>query len=160
MRIVESAGYDNYLLEREDKTGGCEQFIAHDSFLVTYHYPVTLLRDVAADLEAQLEHEGAFQRQVDAAATSPVVGATTAPARTAAASRSAKGTKRTMARPGKPGQPDECMVELRRRRRQNKAGHYILEYELRPEHARRRLQTEPAGAAPCGGKNVGDEERR
>ncbi|KAE8911652.1 hypothetical protein PF003_g4578 [Phytophthora fragariae] len=65
-----------------------------------------------------------------------------------------------MASPGKPGQPDECMVELRRRRRQNKAGHYILEYELRPEHARRRLQTEHAGAAPCGGKNVGDEERR
>lgn len=47
MRVIEIADYDNYLVDREDKDGETEQFIAHISFLVSFHSPTTLL-DVTA----------------------------------------------------------------------------------------------------------------
>ncbi|KAE8899468.1 hypothetical protein PF003_g16629 [Phytophthora fragariae] len=52
------------------------------------------------------------------------------------------------------------MVELRRRRRSNKAGHYILEYELRPERVQKRRRDKLNRAVPQVGVGVGDEERR
>jgi hypothetical protein len=47
---VESAGFDNYLLEREYKGGKTQQFLAHESFLVSYLYSAALLKHVAADI--------------------------------------------------------------------------------------------------------------
>ncbi|KAE8997279.1 hypothetical protein PF005_g18158 [Phytophthora fragariae] len=160
MRIVETAGYDNYLLEREDKTGECEQLVAHVSFLVTYRYPVALLREVVADLEAQLEHEGAFQRQAHDASAGEIVGATTAPTRTAAAGRDTKRTRRTVASAGAPGQSGGLMVESRRRRRRNKAGHYVLEYELQPLSAWGRRRRAPSGAPRRDGTDGSEDERQ
>ncbi|POM58730.1 Hypothetical protein PHPALM_36590 [Phytophthora palmivora] len=57
LMIVEPAGYENVLSERGNQDGEMEQFIAQVSFLISYHYPVDLLQQVAADLKAQLEHE-------------------------------------------------------------------------------------------------------
>ncbi|GMF40642.1 unnamed protein product [Phytophthora fragariaefolia] len=59
--FVEPAVYDNYLVEQEDVEGDPEQFIAHASFLVRYHSPSALLETFAADIEAQLEQEGAIE---------------------------------------------------------------------------------------------------
>ncbi|KAG3072927.1 hypothetical protein PI125_g22375 [Phytophthora idaei] len=50
MKIVEDAGYDNFLLQREDGDQTGEQIIAHVSFLITYHYPEALLNEAAADI--------------------------------------------------------------------------------------------------------------
>ncbi|POM62284.1 hypothetical protein PHPALM_28578 [Phytophthora palmivora] len=44
MKIVEPAGYENYILQREDKTGCLETVIAHVSFLVSYYYYRTKLQ--------------------------------------------------------------------------------------------------------------------
>ncbi|KAI9980453.1 hypothetical protein PInf_026347 [Phytophthora infestans] len=52
LKIVESAGFENYLLEREDQEGVTERFIAHVSFLVTYHYPTDLLKTAAVDIDS------------------------------------------------------------------------------------------------------------
>ncbi|GMF23303.1 unnamed protein product [Phytophthora fragariaefolia] len=57
LRVVEPAGYDNQLLEREDVEGVHERIIAHCSFLVTYRFPLSLLPKVARDLEEQLDYE-------------------------------------------------------------------------------------------------------
>ncbi|KAE8985383.1 hypothetical protein PR003_g23282 [Phytophthora rubi] len=160
MRIVESAGYDNYLIEREDKTGEHEQLVAHVSFLVTYRYPVALLREVAADLEAQLEHEGAFQRQTHDASASAPVGAATAPTRATAAGRGAKRTRQPAVGTSTLGQPDELMVELRRRRRRNKAGHYVLEFELQSLPAWNRRRSKPHEPPRRSGTDEDDDERQ
>ncbi|EGZ19560.1 hypothetical protein PHYSODRAFT_327780 [Phytophthora sojae] len=132
MKIIEPAGYDNYLIEREDKSGECEQFVAHVSFLVTYRYPAELLRDVAADLEAQLEHEGAFQREGDAATAGETVGATSAPARAATAGHGKKRDGRAVASASESRLQDELLVELRRRRRRNRAGTTYLSTSCSP----------------------------
>ncbi|KAE8903105.1 hypothetical protein PF003_g12795 [Phytophthora fragariae] len=160
MWIVEPAGYDNCLLEREDKTGEREQFVAHVSFLVTYHYPVALLREVAADREAQLEHEAAFQRQAHDASAVEIVGATTAPVRTAAAGRGTKRTRRAVASTGAPGQSGELVVESRRRQRRNKTGHYVLEYEPQPLSGWDRRRGAPSGAPRRGRVNGIEDERQ
>ncbi|GMF48305.1 unnamed protein product [Phytophthora fragariaefolia] len=132
MRIIDVAGYDNFLIEREDTTGGREQFIAHVSFLATYHQPEAILAQAAADIEAQLEYESEPEGEVDDEASRETTGAT-------AAAVHAVTTKRTGKRPYRAGdaedaweRPSEKLVELRRRRRRNKAGHYVLEYELKP----------------------------
>ncbi|KAE9022939.1 hypothetical protein PR001_g13031 [Phytophthora rubi] len=56
-RIIEAAGYDNFLLQREDRSGTREVVIAHVSFLTSYHYPEPLLERAAEDIDAQLEYE-------------------------------------------------------------------------------------------------------
>ncbi|KAE9036535.1 hypothetical protein PR002_g7031 [Phytophthora rubi] len=126
MQVIEPAGYDNFLVEREDTAGDTERHIAHGSFLVTYYYPKALLKQAAADIVEQLEHEGSD------AATAPIVPAATAPVNAATAGRSRKRGQRTAisAVPGQ--QSGGLLVELRRRRKRNRAGHYVLEYELRP----------------------------
>jgi hypothetical protein len=97
LRIIEEAGFDNYLVEREDEDEGHEQFIAHVSFLVTYHSPIALLGKVAEDLDAQLEYEdgGEDQHEGDDETTAAVARATTAPVQAAAASGAAKRDRRT-----------------------------------------------------------------
>ncbi|KAE9004888.1 hypothetical protein PF011_g12270 [Phytophthora fragariae] len=57
LRVVEPAGYANFVLTRVDKTGKTETLIAHVSFLISYHYPEALLAQVARDIDEQLDEE-------------------------------------------------------------------------------------------------------
>ncbi|EGZ14147.1 hypothetical protein PHYSODRAFT_513804 [Phytophthora sojae] len=131
VRIVEPVGYDNYLVEREDVEHDPEQYLAHASFLVSYHQPATLLEEAAADIEAQLEHEGALELDGNDETDGASGGAATAPVRAAPAAGTTKRRRRTVASTTTKQRPDEDVVELRRRRR-NAAGQYVLEYEVRP----------------------------
>ncbi|KAE8954810.1 hypothetical protein PR002_g31985 [Phytophthora rubi] len=81
MRIVSAAGYENYLVRREDKNGELREFIAHVSFLTTYHESTDELQKAAADIEAQLNYEGEVEREDDDAETGAVAGTATATAR-------------------------------------------------------------------------------
>ncbi|KAE8984424.1 hypothetical protein PR001_g23181 [Phytophthora rubi] len=120
LRVVEPAGYDNILVEREDR--------------------------VAADIEEQLLHEDAAERRANGEAAAAVVRAAAAPGTAAASASGTKRRERTVASPAVQWGPGELLVELRRRRRRNKVGHYVLEYELRP--ARTKEQREQRGQAP------------
>ncbi|KAE9031898.1 hypothetical protein PR001_g10849 [Phytophthora rubi] len=124
--------YENYVLQREDKNGAPEIMIAHVSFLVSYHYPKSLLQQVAADLNAQLDDEDqGGDAGSDATATRAAVRAATAARGAAPSGRTSK--RRRSAMGGATAADDEGgrLVETRRRRRRNKAGQYVLEYELR-----------------------------
>jgi hypothetical protein len=137
MRVVEDAGYENYLLEREDKQGARETVIAHASFLASYHYPVPLLARAAADIDEELSYESddevPFHGQAHAA---PVRAATAGDHRSAATG--APGRCRSPPR-GAVGIDDASgnLVEVRRRQRRNRAGQYVLEYELVDERGAR-----------------------
>ncbi|KAE9295160.1 hypothetical protein PR003_g24087 [Phytophthora rubi] len=137
-RIVEAAGYDNFLLRREDKGGAPELIIAHVSFLVSYHSPEPLLERAAADIDAQLEYEEQGRKddgEADAAAVRVAAAptrTTTAPRVAKAAARRGKRKRKTMGGPGVDDDKGGRLVEVRRRRRRNRAGQYVLEYELRP----------------------------
>ncbi|GMF52614.1 unnamed protein product [Phytophthora fragariaefolia] len=48
LHIIEPAGYDNFALAREHKTGKKETIIAHVSYLINYHYPTPLLAQSGA----------------------------------------------------------------------------------------------------------------
>lgn len=131
IRIVSGAGCDNYLVRREDKNGELREFIAHVSFLTTYNEPTDELQKAAADIEAQLNYEGEVEREGDDAEAGTAAGATTVTARpiTGAAG---KRRRRPAATSEKAWRDDgEQLVEVARRRRRNKAGHYVLEYKLR-----------------------------
>ncbi|EGZ26479.1 hypothetical protein PHYSODRAFT_483971, partial [Phytophthora sojae] len=109
IRIVSGAGCDNYLVRREDKNGELREFIAHVSFLTTYNEPTDELQKAAADIEAQLNYEGEVEREA-----------------------AGKRRRRPAATSEKAWRDDgEQLVEVARRRRRNKAGHYVLEYKLR-----------------------------
>ncbi|KAE8910320.1 hypothetical protein PF005_g21436 [Phytophthora fragariae] len=144
MRIVDVAGYDNFLIEREDTEEKREQFIAHVSFLVTYHQPTTLLKQAAADLEAQLDYESQVEREADLEAAGATTRAATAVVRAVTPNRAGKRPRRAVDRKDVWERPSEKLVELRRRRRRNKAGHYVLEYQLQP--------LRPTPGAPDGDK--------
>ncbi|KAE9033723.1 hypothetical protein PR002_g8518 [Phytophthora rubi] len=88
MRVIEPAGYDNFLVEREDTDGDAERHFVHVSFLVTYYYPKTLLKQAAADIAEQVEHER------DDEETASPVRATTAPINAATAVRGRKRGRR------------------------------------------------------------------
>lgn len=132
MRISEPAGYENYLLEREDQDEAGERFLAHVSFLTTYHYPTPVLAAAAADITAQLEYEDAAGRTSNGTAAGTTSAATTAPVQTATAGSSGKRSGTAVARPAGEEESSTRLVEFRRRRRRNRAGQYVLEYELRP----------------------------
>ncbi|KAE9258933.1 hypothetical protein PR003_g35008, partial [Phytophthora rubi] len=70
LRVIEPAGYENYVLRREDKTGKPESIIAHVSFMVSFHAPTSLLEQTADDIEAELAgdstDEGARRHDVEA----------------------------------------------------------------------------------------------
>ncbi|KAG2856678.1 hypothetical protein PC110_g20011 [Phytophthora cactorum] len=131
LRIVEPAGYENYLLEREDKTGEKETIVARVSFMVSFHYPAPLLAQAAADIDEELADENHEQDELDEEAPAAVVRAATA-ARDSTKTRRSTNRRRT-AMTGAGGMLDDggTLVEPRRRRVRNRAGQYVLEYELR-----------------------------
>lgn len=102
------------------------------SFLVSYHRPADFLSTTAADIEAALDYENERNDNEHAATTSTVTGATTAPVHAATATGSTKRTRRTVTNERTEERASGPVVELRRRRRRNAAGQYILEYEVRP----------------------------
>ncbi|KAE8991666.1 hypothetical protein PF011_g17860 [Phytophthora fragariae] len=131
MRIVSAAGYENYLVRREDKNGELREFIAHVSLLTTYHEYTDELQKAAADIEAQLNYEGEVEREDDDAETGAVAGTATATARPVTGA-AGKRRRRPAATSEEASRDDgEQLVEISRRRRRNKAGHYILEFKLR-----------------------------
>ncbi|KAE8897284.1 hypothetical protein PF003_g18984 [Phytophthora fragariae] len=132
MRVVESAGYENFLLQREDKSGAPETVIAHVSFLVSYHLPTLLLQQAATDIEAQLDYEDQSGEQTDESTNRAPVRAATAGRASRKDGRHQKRRRGTMADTGGVSAEDTRLVEGRRRRRRNKAGQYVLEYELLP----------------------------
>eukprot|EP00644_Phytophthora_capsici_P009218 jgi/Phyca11/131451/e_gw1.106.57.1 len=101
-KIVEPAGYDNFLIRREDLDGQGELIIAHVSFLVKYHHP------------------GQFTTTLGETTT-----ATTATVSTITAGRVPKRANRTATNENEPGEQRGMLVELRRRRRRNAAGQYV-----------------------------------
>jgi hypothetical protein len=154
LRIVESAGYENFLLEREDDGGEREQFIAHVSFLVTYRYPATLLDKAASDFIEQLDHEDAVEDEDDEPAPRAAVRAATAPSDAASSRRGKKRTTAAVGGAAATTADEEVLVELRRRRRRNKAGQYVLEYNVRSLADYRRWRSREE-AANGGGDNGG-----
>ncbi|KAG6584669.1 Enzymatic Polyprotein [Phytophthora cinnamomi] len=120
-RIVEPAGYDNFVLTREDKTRKAETLIAHVSFHISYHYPEALLAQVARDIDEQLDYED--QRPTrDEPETASAVRSAKAPARR---TTSDGGTKRMRAAVDDAVVHDATrglVVERRRRRQRNGAG--------------------------------------
>ncbi|KAE9143392.1 hypothetical protein PF006_g11578 [Phytophthora fragariae] len=133
MVVVEPAGYDNFVVRRCDVVGEGEEYIAHVSFLVSYHYPTSLLQQEAADIAQQLEDEAFEAVAADVArpaqATGPAavpVGAATGVARARTRRRSTRTTGAVRHRWNGEG------VEVWRRRRRNKAGNYVLEYRVEP----------------------------
>ncbi|KAE8985265.1 hypothetical protein PR001_g22938 [Phytophthora rubi] len=146
-RIIEAAGYDNFLLQREDKSGAPEVVIAHVSFLASYHYPTSLLEQAAKDIDAQLEYEAQGGEDDGEAATAAVrtaavrVGAATTRGTAATPARRGRRKRKAMADPGGDVDKGGRLVEVRRRRRRNRAGQYVLEYELRPSGGWRKAAT-------------------
>ncbi|KAG3194604.1 hypothetical protein PC128_g9222 [Phytophthora cactorum] len=133
MRVIEAAGYDNFLVEREDTEDDPERYIGHVSFLVTYYYPTESLRRIAADVEARLEHENTLESGTNLTATTKAVrAAQTTITRPATATRKDGRDQQTVASASADQQLDELLVELRRRRKRNRAGQYILQYEVQP----------------------------
>ncbi|KAE8881217.1 hypothetical protein PF001_g20768 [Phytophthora fragariae] len=131
MRIVSAAGYENYLVRREDKNGELREFIAHVSLLTTYHEYTDELQKAAADIEAQLNYEGEVEREDDDAETGAVAGTATATARPVTGP-AGKRRRRPAATSEEAWRDDgEQLVEISSRRRRNKAGHNILEFKLR-----------------------------
>ncbi|KAE8968985.1 hypothetical protein PR003_g12050 [Phytophthora rubi] len=130
LRILEPAGYDNFVLTREDKNGKTETLIAHVSFLISYHYPEALLTQVARDIDEQLSDED--QRPTRHEQT-PAAAVRTAAATTSRTTRdgSAKRARTAMGDSAERGASRGLVVE-RRRRRRNRARQYVLEYELYP----------------------------
>ncbi|OWZ09357.1 hypothetical protein PHMEG_00017949 [Phytophthora megakarya] len=116
LRVIEDAGYKNFLVEREDDGENHEQLIAHVSFLATYRQPMVLLDAVAKALEEQLENEDASGRtDEDDETADPVVRASAAPVNTVVPGHSTKRRVTAMAR------------EIA----SNVDGQYVLEYQLR-----------------------------
>ncbi|GMF80467.1 unnamed protein product [Phytophthora fragariaefolia] len=56
MRVLEPAGYENYVLRHEDRSRRPESIIAHASFMVSYHEPTSVLQQTAVDIEAECEN--------------------------------------------------------------------------------------------------------
>lgn len=132
MKIVEPAGYDNFLLQREDRTGQPELIIAHVSFLVSYHYPTPLLKQAADDIAEQLRDEDQDGDDVHEAETRAAVRTASAGSTPTAAATTDKRRRGAAADTKQSSEPSRQLVELRRRRRRrNRAGQYVLEYELR-----------------------------
>ncbi|KAE8885628.1 hypothetical protein PF005_g11621 [Phytophthora fragariae] len=146
-RIIEAAGYDNFLLQREDRSGTREVVIAHVSFLTSYHYPEPLLERAAEDIDAQLEYEAQGGEDDGEAATAAVRAAAvrvgTATTRGTAATPARRGRRKRKAMADPDGNVDKGgrLVEVRRRRRRNWARQYVLGYELRPSGVWRKSTT-------------------
>eukprot|EP00644_Phytophthora_capsici_P013263 jgi/Phyca11/101667/e_gw1.5.880.1 len=108
-KIIEPAGYDNFLIRREDLDGRGELIIAHE-----------------------LEDERAIEQVQGTTAVGAAVETTTAPVSAVTTGRVPKRTERTIPSESEQSAQRGMLVELRRRRRRNAAGQYVLEVELRP----------------------------
>lgn len=143
LAIVQPAGYDNFLVRREDSDGSPEDFIAHSSFLVSYHYPRGLLERAADDIVLELEDEefgpvaSDDAESAQASATAPILTESNSGAtgQSIQRTRSACGAisrnklaprqKRRQRLRKKAAVREEYrvrVVEIRRRRRRNRAG--------------------------------------
>ncbi|KAE8980862.1 hypothetical protein PR002_g23987 [Phytophthora rubi] len=131
-KVLQSARYENFLVRREDKTGKPEEFIAHASFLVTYHCSAEWLATAAEDLAIELEDESTATAERIVEARPTAVRATQAPIDAAAAAEK-KRRRRAVAREDAVQDSSTRLVERRRRRRRNRAGQYVMEYELETE---------------------------
>eukprot|EP00644_Phytophthora_capsici_P005531 jgi/Phyca11/97812/e_gw1.2.879.1 len=145
-KILEPAGYDNFLIRREDLDGCGELKIAHVSFLVKYQHPGQLLQRIGDDLIEELEDEGTHERVQSAATIGEAVETTTAPVSAVTTGRVPKRADRATPSENRPQEQRGMLVELRRRRRRNAAGQYVLEVELRP----RKPADEQKGAGRTG----------
>eukprot|EP00644_Phytophthora_capsici_P019413 jgi/Phyca11/133014/e_gw1.294.2.1 len=105
MRILEPVGYDNFRLKREDQMGVPEEMIAHLRYEEAEQHDATAAASIrtATAVENRTTSTGSIKRNRTA------TGGTTSEAHTS-------------------GQ----LVECKRRRRRNKGGHYVLEYQLTP----------------------------
>lgn len=135
LRVREAVGYENYLLRREDKTGNPEEIVAHASFLASYKSSTTWLQQAAEDLRIELEDEDSRRVGHDVSTAGAVVRSAVAPAHAATGARGKRRRTASASRAQQWADESEQLVELRRRRRRNKAGQYVLEYLLRPTNA-------------------------
>ncbi|KAG3056469.1 hypothetical protein PI125_g25560 [Phytophthora idaei] len=127
MRIVEFAGYENYLLEREDKNSARETMLAHVSFLVSCHYPEPLLTRAAADILEELRGENnSEERYHDEALAAPVRAAAETSGRRKAAGAVGRRRKAVGGEVGT-DDTDGTLEGLRRSRRRNRGGQCELE---------------------------------
>eukprot|EP00644_Phytophthora_capsici_P010828 jgi/Phyca11/104618/e_gw1.9.585.1 len=113
LRVIEDAGYDNLLLEREDGENA-ERLIAHVSFLVSYHHPADFLTTTATDIVTELERENAGDNGEHATAAETTSGTTTASVHATAAVRGTKRSRETVANEEPTERTSEVVVELRR----------------------------------------------
>ncbi|KAE9019074.1 hypothetical protein PR001_g13974 [Phytophthora rubi] len=160
MVVVEPAGYENFVIRRCDVDGEGEQYIAHVSFLVSYHYPTSLLQQEAADIAQQLEDEAFEAVAADVArpaqatgAAAVSVGAATGVARARTRRRPTRATGAVLHR------WNGEWVEVRRRRRRNKTGNYIHEYRLEPAAGTERAVSVPIDDEGGVWLSVGEYER-
>lgn len=137
LKVVEPAGYDNFLLQREDKTGEPELMIAHVSFMLSYHFPAPLLEQAANDIIEQLDDEEQGGSTALGETTRAAIRATTARSATTPTRSVGAGDSGAVRGQEQQNETDVPVVELRRRRRRNRAGQYVLEYELRRADGRR-----------------------
>ncbi|GMF15654.1 unnamed protein product [Phytophthora fragariaefolia] len=114
LRIIESAGYDNFVLVREDKTGKTESIIAHVPFLISYHYPTPLLAQVALDIDEQVEYEDQQSGRNEPEMSTPVLSVTAPDLRTTGTPRP-KRTRTTMGSAAEYDITRELVVEPRQR---------------------------------------------
>jgi hypothetical protein len=130
LRVREAIGYENYLLRREDKPGKPEDVVAHASFLASYKSSAGWLEQAAADLTTEVADEDSGRVGNDVAEAGAVVRAATAPGHPAARTGGKRKRAAPATRTGHWADERDELVEVRRRRRRNKAGQYVLEYLL------------------------------
>ncbi|KAG3111505.1 hypothetical protein PI125_g9054 [Phytophthora idaei] len=143
LRIVEPVGYENYLVRREDQNEEPEEFIAHVSFLTTYHTRTDLLKKTAAGLNAQLEYES---QSDDGETTGATARPTTAQVQATTGAAGKRPRQQPVDREDEWRGSAEKLLEVRRRWRCNRAGQCVLEFELRPVGRARRSEQDDDGA--------------
>ncbi|GMF46676.1 unnamed protein product [Phytophthora fragariaefolia] len=127
---VGAAGYENYLLTREDQTGEKQTIIAHASFLVSFYCPAPLLERAAVDIEAELADEDLGKESQHGQAPAASVRATKAAGHQRQRSRNEKRPRTAVGVTKVSYDTSKHLVEVRRQRRRNRAGQCVLEYEL------------------------------
>ena len=140
MRIVESAGYDNFLVE---EIATRRRTVAHCSFLYSYVLPDRLLERIARDLERELDDENQADAltSVDEQVSQWAQGQDGGPNESGrvreeggegSAHRGVQGTR--AARPASVAVPahagEAVAMVVRRRLRRNRIGRYVAEVEV------------------------------
>ncbi|OWZ21948.1 LOW QUALITY PROTEIN: hypothetical protein PHMEG_0003403 [Phytophthora megakarya] len=123
MRIAVSADYDYFLIRSKDRNGMRREFIAHISFLATSNSPADELAVAAANMEVHLDHEGEVDDQDHDTINYWSNGGGMHVATAAAGNKLSRAatTNEAVWRDTR-----QQLVKVRRRRRRNQAGHYVL----------------------------------